>query len=141
MTIRAFAVVFAVACGGSPKHAGGPAPADPVAKPATPSCEQVAAHLVTLADRDTSQDAALRARCDAEAWSDDARGCLASAQAKADVDRCNATVATTKNQAVAAPHDDKPAPVEKAMKHDEVAPKTRGAVKKPKNADPCEGGQ
>jgi hypothetical protein len=145
MSIRALALVFVIACGGSPKHAADPAPGrtEPVAKPAAPTCAQVLEHLETLPDRNKWADVGVASRCDAEAWSDDARGCFGAVQSNADFQRCKAQVGPSQPQAVAAPRDDaKPAPVERAMKKDDAKPHTRGPVKKgTQDADPCEGGQ
>ena len=79
-------------CGSSSPPAAKPTP-DPIPKTAGPSCKAVADHLATLADRDPLQDdakttAKLRAHCESDVWSDDARSCLATAQSQAELDGC-----------------------------------------------------
>ncbi len=77
-------IVVVVGCAGGGKQAQAPAPAasDPIPKTAGPSCKAVVEHLATLADRDPTQpakgDATLRARCESDAWNDDARNCFAT---------------------------------------------------------------
>jgi hypothetical protein len=160
MKLHTLVCCLLVACGGSSKQVVKPTP-DPIPATAGPSCKDVTAHLATLADRDPAQDAkandALRARCETDKWSDEARNCLGTASSDGEVDGCKSKL--TSQQAGAFP-----APAAKAMDATSTGAdpwggsggggandkdkgtrkkKTRGYEKKGKGADsdPCEGGE
>ncbi len=149
-------IVVVVGCAGGGKQAQAPAPAssDPIPKTAGPSCKAVVDHLATLAERDPTQpakgDATLRARCESDAWNDDARNCFATAQSAGELDGCKGMLTAGQREAFAAPKDEAPggaAPAPAALAPAppaaQAAPhaSTRGPVKKGKTGDPDEGGQ
>ena len=161
-----------VACGGSPRHATPPTP-DPIPATAGPSCKDVATHLLTLGDRDPTKDdddkaaAPLRARCEQDRWSDEARSCLATATSDPELDGCKAklTDAQQKGFAAVAPKQDAPKDAwgggEKAKdddgdddggskedgddddskEHHSRGPVKKGDKKGKATGDPCEGGE
>jgi hypothetical protein len=151
MRLHALLVSVVVACGGSPKKATTPPPADPIPKTAGPSCKAVVEHLATLGDRDPTQaakgDATLRGKCESDAWNDDARNCFATAQSDAELDGCKSMLTPGQREAFGAGKDAPgggaaapapaaaPTPAMAAPKH------SRGPVKKGKTGDPDEGGQ
>src|SRR5438445_3678647 len=126
--MRLVALILVVeACGGGKHAAPSPAP-DPIPKTAGASCTQVVAHLATLADRDPTQgeaaNEALRARCDTDAWSDEARSCFATAQSEPELDGCKGMLNDRQKQAFVA------APPKKQEKKPDPDHKTRGPVHK-----------
>jgi hypothetical protein len=146
-----------VGCGGDAKPPAEKPTPDPIRDTAGPSCKDVIAHLATLADRDPTKDPksdnTLRARCESDKWSDDARSCFATASADTEVDGCKTKL--TAAQLAAFP---KPAPTPAAdpwaakaggaaADSKPEAPKdsarhSRGPVqKKGRAGDPCEGGE
>jgi hypothetical protein len=143
------------ACGGGGSKPVAPKPTpDPIPKTAGPSCREVTTHLATLADRDPAQDAktneSLRARCESDGWSDEARSCFGTATSDEELDGCKTKL--TAQQLTAFPKQDKSAadpwssPKDgKGNSKDDPKRKTRGFVPKDKtkskDSDPCEGGE
>jgi hypothetical protein len=91
--------LVAAACGG-----GGTRPianerssssASPAA-PAGPTCKEVAAHVMSLAEHDVTTPEGeakmlviIEKRCDTDTWSEPARGCFVKAQADPDLEACD----------------------------------------------------
>jgi hypothetical protein len=157
MRLCALVSCVAMACGGAPKPAAKPtATPDQIPKTAGPSCRDVAAHLSTLADRDPAEDAkldgGLRGHCESDGWSDDARSCFATAGSDDEVAGCK-TKLSPQQQGAFPTQTAKPAAAtgQGAGSDPWAAPKegakhkTRGYVPKdkgkPKDSDPCEGGE
>lgn len=145
-----------VACGSSaPKPAATSSEtADPIRKTGAPSCQAVVEHLATLGDRDPTQgakpDPALRAHCETDAWTEDQRSCLATAQSDAEVDGCKGTMSAAQKSAFAAPPvapaaaaAPPPAGGGATESMSTKSHSTRAPVKKgsSKTSDPDEGGQ
>jgi hypothetical protein len=121
---------------------------DPIPKTAGPSCKAVIEHLATLSDRDPTQpskgDAALRGRCESDAWNDEARNCFSTAQSDAELDGCKGMLTPGQREAFGASTSEAkaaPAPAPAPAAAPQPTHKTRGAVPKGKTSDPDEGGQ
>jgi hypothetical protein len=146
MRLLAFVLASVVACGGNRAKPVEKLAPDPIPKTAGPSCKEVTAHLATLADRDPAEDAkaneSLRARCNSDGWSDEARSCFATATSDEEVDGCKTKLTT--QQLTAFPTQEKPAAADSWSAPNEGSKTTRGPVPKTKtkkDSDPCEGGQ
>jgi hypothetical protein len=158
--MRLVALVCSVmaACGGGGARPVAPKPTpDPIPNTAGPSCKEVTVHLATLAERDPAEDAkvneSLRARCESDGWSDEARSCLATASSDEELDGCKTKL--TVQQLTAFPRQEKPADPWSSPKDgdgkdskdrkDGTKRKTRGFAPKDKahskDGDPCEGGE
>lgn len=136
---HALFLILLAACGGSSKPAAKPmgesascaAVADAMLAPLTAGKEQTKAML----DKKEELAKTIRARCDEDAWSADARGCFTSAKTLEAVDACSGQLTddqrTKLNATFGAPEaEPAAAPTE--------APKT---MKSRKAGDPCDGGE
>lgn len=161
-------VVLSVACGGSAKPKPAPPAPDPIPHTAGPACDVVADKLaiVVHADKPDAQATAkaqLRARCQEDGWSDDARSCLATVDNDDELAGCKQHFTEPQRKAFAklvpqadawgsaddaAPAGAAPAaaaaPAPAAEPKPAAKPKakrsTRGAQPKD-SSDPCEGGE
>ena len=130
-------------CGGGAAKPVAKPTQDPIPATAGPSCKEVATQLATLADRDPSKDAkaneSLRARCESDHWTDEARSCFATATSDAEVDGCKTKLTAQQQTAFSQPVAPESAPAPK----DAAKRKTRGYSPKDKgkDGDPCEGGE
>jgi hypothetical protein len=161
--MRVLALTFAMwcmACGGGNKKVESTAPTpDQIPRTAGPECSAVGEHLATLADHDAvkgpdkAMGAKLTEHCKADAWTDEARSCFATANTDDEAEGCVKLLTDTqkkvftdvakKGEPAAVQSDAAAAPPKEAPKTPSKGT-TRGATKKDKptrTGDPCQGGE
>jgi hypothetical protein len=162
--IRALLFSFVVAaCGGGakppPAQVEPPKP-DPIPVTAGPTCKAVAEHIAIVNnlpdDLRPQATALLETRCTEDKWTDEVRSCFNTAQSGEEGEAC-AKEKLTKDQLAAVERDIEKLMAEHQGKQGEPATSadkapppppdkkskgtTRGATKKPKAGDPCQGGE
>lgn len=132
------AIVLVVGCGGGSKTATAPEP--------PPSCAAVADGMVAMMMRDKDakgiEDTVegfktiIRTRCDEDAWTAEARDCLATMQTRTDAERCS-TLLTDEQQA-ALVRDQK---AKFGAQDDATPPPPPSPEPTRTRGDPCDGGE
>jgi hypothetical protein len=130
------------ACGGGSKSLATPkgesttcaAVADAMLAPLTEGKEQTKAML----DKKEELAKTIRARCDEDAWNEQARGCFTSAKTLEAVDGCSAQLTDDQRTKLNATFGGPPPEAEPAGAPPAEPPK---AMKSRKAGDPCDGGE
>jgi hypothetical protein len=87
-------------------HSAAPAPAPEHAQPAAPSCDIVAAHLISFLDPGSAQEFGPKARqlivrrCEIDSWTAVIRQCFAAARTNEDTGPCSDQLSTAPRRAL-----------------------------------------